>query len=105
MDYMFLILRISLSITLIRKEIQDVVLSDVEAPAPCRSIRARHATKTFTLLTMEHHNILLLDNNKHITYTEAMVGLTMRNELDPWNRKYNLCMIIKFGTWLIQSIV
>jgi hypothetical protein len=35
------------------QEVQDGVPSDVEAPAPRRSIRARHTTKKFTLLIME----------------------------------------------------
>jgi hypothetical protein len=55
-------------------EVQDIILSDVEAPAPHRSIRARHTTEKFTLLTMEQCDILLLDNDEPITYTEAMMG-------------------------------
>jgi hypothetical protein len=56
------------------QEVQDVIPPDVEAPAPHRSIRACRATKKFTLLTMEQHDILLLDNDKPIPYTEAMMG-------------------------------
>jgi hypothetical protein len=56
------------------QEVQDVVPQDVEAPAPCRSIRARCTTEKFTLLTMEQRDILLLDNNEPITYIEAMMG-------------------------------
>jgi hypothetical protein len=56
------------------QEVQDVVLPDVEAPAPRRSIRARHTIEKFTLLTMEWHDILLLDNDEFMTYTEAMMG-------------------------------
>jgi hypothetical protein len=56
------------------QEVQDVVLQDVEAPAPRRSIRARRRTKKFTLLTTEHRDILLLDNNEPMTYTKAMMG-------------------------------
>jgi hypothetical protein len=56
------------------KEVQDVVPPDVEAPAPCSSIRACHATEKFTLLTMEQCDILLLDNDEPMTYTEAMIG-------------------------------
>jgi hypothetical protein len=55
-------------------EVQDLVLPDAEAPAPRRSIRARHATDKFTLLTTEQHDILLLDNDEIMTYTEAMMG-------------------------------
>jgi hypothetical protein len=54
--------------------VQDVILPDVEAPAPRRSIRACRATKKFTLLTTEQRDILLLDNNGPMTYTEAMMG-------------------------------
>jgi hypothetical protein len=82
------------------QEVQDVVPPDVEAPAPHRSIRACRTTEKFTLLTMEHHDILLLDNDEPMTYTEAMMGLTLRNGLEPWNLKCNPCMTIKFGTWL-----
>jgi hypothetical protein len=28
-----------------------------------------------------------------------------KNGLEPWNPQYNSCMTIKFGTWLIQSMV
>jgi hypothetical protein len=48
--------------------------TDVEAPAPRRSIRAHHITKNFTLLTTEQPDILLLDNDETMTYTEAMMG-------------------------------
>jgi hypothetical protein len=57
------------------QEVQDVV-AHVEAPAPCRSIRAHHATKKFTFLTTEQCDILLLDNDEPMTYTEAMMGPT-----------------------------
>jgi hypothetical protein len=56
------------------QEVQDVVPPNVEAPAPCRSIRARRATKKFTLLTTEQRDILLLDNDEPMTYAEAMMG-------------------------------
>jgi hypothetical protein len=56
------------------KEVQDVVAPNVEALAPCRSIRAHHATKKFTFLTTEQCDILLLDNDEPMTYTEAMMG-------------------------------
>jgi hypothetical protein len=56
------------------QEVQDVVPPDVEAPAPRRSIRACHATEMFTLLTTEQCDILLLDNDEPMTYTEAMMG-------------------------------
>jgi hypothetical protein len=55
------------------KEVQDV-LPDVEAPTPRRSIRARYATEKFTLLTTEQRDILLLDNDEPMTYTEPMMG-------------------------------
>jgi hypothetical protein len=55
-------------------EVQDVVPPDVEAPAPRRSMRSRHATEKFTLLTTEQRDILLLDNDESMTYTEAMMG-------------------------------
>jgi hypothetical protein len=38
------------------------------------SIRAHHATKKFTLLTTEQRDILLLDNDEPMIYTEAMMG-------------------------------
>jgi hypothetical protein len=56
------------------QEVRDVVPLDIEAPAPRRSIRACCATENFTLLTMEQHDILLLDNDEPMTYTEAMMG-------------------------------
>jgi hypothetical protein len=56
------------------QEVQDVVPPNVEAPAPRSSIRARHATEKFTLLTTEQRDILLLDNAELMTYTEAMMG-------------------------------
>jgi hypothetical protein len=56
------------------QEVQDVVLPDVEAPAPRRSIKAHRATKKFTLLTTDQCDILLLDNDESMTYTEAMMG-------------------------------
>jgi hypothetical protein len=55
-------------------EVQDVVLPNVEAPTPRRSIRARRRTGKFTLLTTERRDILLFDNNEPMTYTEAMMG-------------------------------
>jgi hypothetical protein len=51
------------------QEVQDIV-----TPAPCRSIRAHHATEKFTLLTMKQRDILLLDNDEPTTYTETMMG-------------------------------
>jgi hypothetical protein len=56
------------------QEVQDIVPPDVEAPAPCRSIRKRHVIKKFTLLTTEQRDKLLLDNDEPMTYTEAMMG-------------------------------
>jgi hypothetical protein len=56
------------------EEVQDVVPLDVEAPAPYRYIRAHHTNEKFTLLTTEQRDILLLDNNEPMTYTEAMMG-------------------------------
>jgi hypothetical protein len=40
----------------------------------CMSIRARRATERFTLLTTEQRDILLLDNDDPMTYTEALMG-------------------------------
>jgi hypothetical protein len=56
------------------QEVQDVVPPDVEAPAPHRSIRAHRVAEKFTLLTTEQRDILLLDNDESMTYTEAMMG-------------------------------
>jgi hypothetical protein len=53
----------------------------------CRSIRVRRAAKKFILLTTEQRDILLLDNDELMTYTEAMMGPTLRNGLEPWNLK------------------
>jgi hypothetical protein len=39
------------------QEVQDVVSLDIEAPTTSRSIRARRATKKFTLLTTEQCDI------------------------------------------------
>jgi hypothetical protein len=36
-------------------------------------IWARRATEKFTLLTMEQRDILLLDNDEPMTYTEAIM--------------------------------
>jgi hypothetical protein len=44
------------------------------------SIRAHRTTKKLKLLITEHHNILLLDNNEPMTYTEAM----MRPDSEKW---------------------
>jgi hypothetical protein len=55
------------------QEVQDIVLPDVEAPAPRWYIRARCATEKFTLLTMEQRDILLMDNDEPMTYMEAMM--------------------------------
>jgi hypothetical protein len=38
------------------------------------SIRVRHTTEKFTLLTTKQHDILLLDNDESMTYMEAMMG-------------------------------
>jgi hypothetical protein len=56
------------------QEIQDVIPLDVEAPSPRRSIRTRHTTKKFMLITMDQQDILLLDNDEPMTYMEAMMG-------------------------------
>jgi hypothetical protein len=56
------------------QEVQYVVPPDVEAPAPCRSMRARHATEKFTLLTTKQCKILILDNDEPTTYMKAMMG-------------------------------
>jgi hypothetical protein len=56
------------------QKVQDVVPPDVKAPAPYRSIRVCRTTEKFTLLTTEQCDILLLDNDELITYTEAMMG-------------------------------
>jgi hypothetical protein len=56
-------------------EVQEVVPPDIEAPAPRRSIKACHANEKFTLLTTKQRDVLLLDNNEPMTYTEAMMGL------------------------------
>jgi hypothetical protein len=56
------------------QEVQDVVPPDIEAPDPHRSMRACRATKKLTLLTTEQCNILLLNNDKPMTYMEAMMG-------------------------------
>jgi hypothetical protein len=62
------------------QEVQDVVPPYVEAPAPCRSIRAHHATVKSTLLTMEQCDVLLLGNDEPMNYTEAM----MRPDFEKW---------------------
>jgi hypothetical protein len=54
---------------------------------------------------MEQRDILLLDNDEPMAYMEAMMRPTLKNGLEPWNPKYNSYMTIKFGTWLIQSMV
>jgi hypothetical protein len=64
------------------EEVQDVVPPDVEAPTPCRSIMARRATETFTLLTTEQCDKLLFNNDEPMTYTEAM----MRPDSEKWLR-------------------
>jgi hypothetical protein len=72
--------KISLAPTDPINKVQDVVPPDVEAPAPCKSIRAHRATEKFTLLTTEQRDILLLDNDERMTYTEAM----MRPDSEKW---------------------
>jgi hypothetical protein len=54
--------------------VQDVVLYDAKAPALGRSIRTRHTTEKFTLLTTEQRDILLLNNDQPMIYTEGMMG-------------------------------
>jgi hypothetical protein len=54
--------------------VQYVVPPDIEAPAPRMPIRARRTTKMVTLLITEQRDILLLDNDEPMTYTEAMMG-------------------------------
>jgi hypothetical protein len=78
---------------------------DVKAPAPHRSIRARRATKKFTLLTTEHRNILLFDNDEPMSYMKAMMESDSEKCLGAMKLKYNSCMAIKFETWFIQSMV
>jgi hypothetical protein len=56
------------------QEVQDFVPLDVETPAPRRSIRSHRTTEKFTLLTTQQCDILLLDNDELMTYTEAMIG-------------------------------
>jgi hypothetical protein len=56
------------------QEVQDVVPLGDEAPALRRSIRACRRTEKLTLLTMEQCDILLLDNDEPMTYTEEMMG-------------------------------
>jgi hypothetical protein len=53
----------------------------------CTSIRVRRVIEKFILLTTEQRDILLLDNDEPMTYTEAMMGPTLRNGLEPWNLK------------------
>jgi hypothetical protein len=79
-------------------DVQDIVQSIDEALAPRRSIKKHHVTQKFTLLSMKHRDILLLDNDELATYKEAMMGSTPINGLEPWNLKYNPCMTIKFGS-------
>jgi hypothetical protein len=38
------------------------------------SIRVHRTTKKFTLLTIEQRDILLLDNDEPMIYTQAMIG-------------------------------
>jgi hypothetical protein len=63
------------------QEVQDVVAPYIEAPAPCRSIRACRATEKFTLLTTEQRDILMLDNDEPMTYMEVMMGLDSKKWL------------------------
>jgi hypothetical protein len=56
------------------RDVQDVAQPIVEAPAPHRSIRARHATDKLNLLITEERHILLMENDEPLTYTEAMMG-------------------------------
>jgi hypothetical protein len=44
-------------------------------------MRARRTTEKFTLLTTEQCDILLLDNDEPMTYTEAMMGRDSENWL------------------------
>jgi hypothetical protein len=41
---------------------------------PHVGLRACRASKKFTLLTTEQHDVLLLDNDEPVTYMEAMMG-------------------------------
>jgi hypothetical protein len=62
------------------QEVQDVVPIDIEASAPCRSIRTHCAIEKFTFLTTEQRDILLLDNDEPMTYTVAM----METDYEKW---------------------
>jgi hypothetical protein len=64
-----------------KQEVQDVIPPDVEALAPRRSMRARRTTEKITLLTTEQCDILLLDNDEPMTYTESMMGHDSRKWL------------------------
>jgi hypothetical protein len=50
------------------------------------------------ILAIEHHDILLLDNDEPSTYTEAMMEPDSDKWLGTMKPKYNPCMTIKFGT-------
>jgi hypothetical protein len=87
------------------QEVQEVIPPDVEAPAPHRSIRARHVIEKFTLLTMEQYDVLLLDNDEPITYTEAMMGPDSEKWLGAMESEKESMHDNEFGTQLIQSIL
>jgi hypothetical protein len=67
------------------QQVQNVEPPGVEAPAPHRSIRARRTTEKFTLLTTEQCDILLLDNDEPMTYTEGM----MRLDYEKWQASHS----------------
>ena len=80
-------------------DMQDVVEPVVETLAPRRSKRVSRAPKRFMFLTMEEHDILLLDNDEPKTYSEVVVGPdskrwlgAMRSEIESMhdNQVWNL---------------
>jgi hypothetical protein len=55
-------------------DVQYVVQFIDEIPAQRRSTRKCRVTQNFTLLTTEHLDILLLENDELATYKEARMG-------------------------------
>jgi hypothetical protein len=71
------------------RDVQDVAQTVVEAPAPRRSIRARHATNKLNLLITEERHVLLMENDEPMTYTEAMKGPDSDKWLEAVKSKLN----------------
>lgn len=78
--------------------------SNIPLPPPCRSDTHRHAHEFYGLHITEGNDILL-GVNESISYHGAMDDPKVAKWKETTEReRFNPCIIIKFGTWLIQHL-